>query len=142
MSQGTDPIKLQQWSERLERFRNSNQTVAQFCAKEGVSQPSFYEWKKKLSRIDDETGNQTTKNFANKDSAKNRSARRHSKTVQTNSPGFESVQVTPPISIPQNPTIRMPGGIEIELGNDLRVVEKVFQLLMDGKSPQDGVPAC
>ena len=38
-----------QWAERVERFRRSGQTVAQFCAAEGVSEPSFYVWKRTLA---------------------------------------------------------------------------------------------
>ena len=34
MPQGTDPIKLQEWMERIDRFRNSSQSVARFCASE------------------------------------------------------------------------------------------------------------
>lgn len=36
------------WQERLSRFDRSQMTVAQFCQSEGISQPSFYHWKKKL----------------------------------------------------------------------------------------------
>lgn len=36
------------WQERLSRFASSQMTVAQFCQREGVSQPSFYQWKKRL----------------------------------------------------------------------------------------------
>ncbi len=38
-----------QWAERVERFRRSGQTVAQFCAAEGVSEPSFYVWRRTLA---------------------------------------------------------------------------------------------
>lgn len=36
------------WQERLHRFASSQMTIAKFCQSEGVSQPSFYHWKKKL----------------------------------------------------------------------------------------------
>lgn len=36
-------------AERLDRFRRSGQTVAQFCDAEGVSAPSFYVWKRTLA---------------------------------------------------------------------------------------------
>ena len=36
------------WAERLQRFEKTTMTVAQFCSAEGVSQPSFYYWKRKL----------------------------------------------------------------------------------------------
>ena len=43
------------WMERLQRFKQAQMTVAQYCAAEGVSQPSFYNWKRKLrSRRDPE----------------------------------------------------------------------------------------
>ena len=43
---GTETAKL--WAERLRRFDQADMTVAMFCASEGVSQPSFYNWKRKL----------------------------------------------------------------------------------------------
>ena len=36
------------WAERFQRFSCSQMTVAKFCQSEGVSQPSFYQWRKKL----------------------------------------------------------------------------------------------
>ena len=45
-----DPIVTRRlWAERLGRFRRANQTVAQFCAAEGVSEPSFYVWRRTLA---------------------------------------------------------------------------------------------
>ncbi len=42
-----DPVVTRRlWAERLERFGRANQTVAQFCAAEGVSPPSFSVWKR------------------------------------------------------------------------------------------------
>ena len=38
----------QAWIERFKRFAQASQTVAQFCQSEGVSVPSFYQWRKKL----------------------------------------------------------------------------------------------
>src|SRR5262245_60162789 len=39
----------QAWTERLARFAASDLSVAQFCALEGVSAPSFYSWKRRLA---------------------------------------------------------------------------------------------
>jgi len=45
-----DPaVTRRQWADRLVRFRRSGQTVAQFCAAEGVSEPSFYVWRRTLA---------------------------------------------------------------------------------------------
>ena len=36
------------WSQRLDRFLGADMTVAQFCQAEGVSQASYYYWRRKL----------------------------------------------------------------------------------------------
>lgn len=38
------------WLERLARFGRSGMTVAEFCRCEGVSDPSFYQWRKRLQQ--------------------------------------------------------------------------------------------
>lgn len=48
MSRTANPQLLSLWQERLTRYAATDQTVAQFCRCEGVSAPSFYQWKKKL----------------------------------------------------------------------------------------------
>ncbi len=40
------------WQDRLARFPASGLTVAQFCAFEAVSVPSFYSWKRRLAARD------------------------------------------------------------------------------------------
>jgi transposase len=40
----------QLWMDRLQRFRSADQTVAEFCSAEGVSAPTFYQWKRRLAR--------------------------------------------------------------------------------------------
>jgi hypothetical protein len=45
-----DPAATRQrWVERLARYRAAEQTVAAFCAAEGVSVPAFYQWKRQLA---------------------------------------------------------------------------------------------
>jgi transposase-like protein len=38
------------WRSRLRRFKSSGMSVTQFCRDEGVSVPSFYQWRKRLAR--------------------------------------------------------------------------------------------
>jgi transposase len=38
------------WRERLRRFSKSGVTVGDFCRTEGVSAPSFYQWRKRLAK--------------------------------------------------------------------------------------------
>ena len=49
MSRPSDPRKLAEWRERLERFSSSGLAVGPFCVREGVSTASFYNWRKKLT---------------------------------------------------------------------------------------------
>lgn len=52
MARSADAAKGREWSERLRRFERCDLTVAAFCEAEGVSTPSFYQWRRKLdSRV-------------------------------------------------------------------------------------------
>jgi hypothetical protein len=37
------------WRERIRRYERSGLTVTRFCEQEGVSGPSFYQWRKRLA---------------------------------------------------------------------------------------------
>ena len=52
MTRFPDPLLAQRWRERLERFAVSDLTIAEFCRLEGYSQPSFYQWRRKLADSD------------------------------------------------------------------------------------------
>lgn len=45
------PETAKLWTERLRRFDLASTTVAAFCATEGVSQPSYYYWRRKLRAL-------------------------------------------------------------------------------------------
>jgi len=43
----------------MRRFEEARRSVAEFCRQEGVSVPSFYQWRKRLAqraRLEEETG--------------------------------------------------------------------------------------
>jgi hypothetical protein len=44
-------IKIREWCSRLERYRRSGSTLAQFCREEQVSVPSFYYWRDRLASM-------------------------------------------------------------------------------------------
>ncbi|HPM84846.1 MAG TPA: hypothetical protein PLF81_29275 [Candidatus Anammoximicrobium sp.] len=50
MGRRIDAAAYAVWRNRWERFEGSSLTVAEFCRREGVSQPSFYQWRKRLRR--------------------------------------------------------------------------------------------
>lgn len=43
-----DPATRQRWQQRLQRFRHSGLSVADFCAREQISPASFYAWRRRL----------------------------------------------------------------------------------------------
>jgi hypothetical protein len=51
MARVMDVAKRRLWSDRFRRFDRSDLTVVDFCLAEGVSTPSFYQWRRKLSGL-------------------------------------------------------------------------------------------
>jgi hypothetical protein len=105
--------------------------VARFCQKEGISAPSFYQWKKKLAG---EPNASKARLIAG-------SARQHAQPIQrqgestATGSGFQSVELLPaPSSVT---TIRLPNGIEIELGSDLRVIDLLVRQLLERSADEE-----
>ena len=51
-SKPRDARKEQQWRQWIEQWRRSRLSVRAFCARHGLSQPSFYAWRRELQRRD------------------------------------------------------------------------------------------
>jgi hypothetical protein len=115
MARGSRPAKVQEWRDRLKRFEESSTSVAEFCETEGVSQQSYYHWKRKL-----------------RDAAVAPSPRSR----------FQAVRVLPAGRLPSEPTtIQLGKGIHIELGSDLPVAEQVVKQVLDVVLDADRHPA-
>jgi transposase-like protein len=50
MARDTDGTTAMRWRDRLARWRESGLSVSEFCWREGVSPPSFYQWRQRLRR--------------------------------------------------------------------------------------------
>jgi hypothetical protein len=48
-----DVRKEQQWRRRIQHWRRSGLSVRVFCARHGLTQASFYLWRRELQRRDD-----------------------------------------------------------------------------------------
>ncbi len=52
MPRSSDPARYQLWRQRMGRFERLELTVVEFCRREQVSTPSFYQWRKRLAHAD------------------------------------------------------------------------------------------
>jgi hypothetical protein len=116
MARSSCPVKVQQWVDRIQRFSNAGTTVIRFCAAEGVSVPSFYNWKKKL-RL--QAGSVIPSALLREP----RSGRN----------AFQAIELIP--ASPSTVTIRLPNGIVIELDGDSRATDRLFERAI--QSPVD-----
>ena len=76
------------WRKRIARQRQNGQTVAEFCRQEGVSTPSYYQWKRKLQA--------------------GRPARRKRATPRRKAKASKSPQVTAPAQSATAPFVQLP----------------------------------
>jgi len=140
MKRGSDPLKVQQWTSRLERFKLSDVTVARFCQSEGVSLPSFYQWKRKLA-----TRAAAGERPATKTRGQAGPATRKQPTNSAASGSFQTVRLIGTAGLDPSPTtdrgpcltVRIPGGIELALTDNLPMIEIVVDKLLQtltGKS--------
>ena len=88
------------WRERLRRFAASGMTVSRFCHAEGVSVPSFYQWRRKLSSAK---------------AAPASSAPATASPASAARPVFQQVVVTPGAAALAGVRVRLASGAEIEV---------------------------
>lgn len=84
------------WRERLRRYEDSEQTVAEFCHAEGVSVASFYQWRRRFAQ-------------PSKRSPVSQSSSRRSTT--TPSPAFQQVVLSGGAVV----AIELPSGVRVEV---------------------------
>jgi transposase len=48
-----DPMKEKYWRRLLGQWRQSGLSASQFCQRQGISQPSFYSWRREIARRDE-----------------------------------------------------------------------------------------
>jgi Transposase len=96
-----DARKEQQWRDRLAAWRRSGLSVRAFCARHGLSQPSFYAWRREL---------------AQRDAAR---------------PTFVPVQVLAEPARPEALTVLLPGGrsIRVAPGFDAATLRQLLDVL-------------
>ena len=101
--------KRQEWRHRLARFRPGEMTIGAFCAAEGVSTASFYQWRRRLT---DERGGPSQEG------------------------GFRPIQVIE-AAASGGVTVRLPGDVAIELGTNLTIIDHVVRQLVASQAGGD-----
>lgn len=123
MARRLSAAKRREWEQRFRRFENAGQSVSEFCLGEEVSPKSFYRWRQKLGGV-----------------PPRKAGRRVSRGTKTiDQAQFQPVVVAAREQDIVGARIRLPNGVEIELGSDARVIEKLFAQLLHASV---GVGAC
>ena len=126
--------RIQLWLDRLNRFANSNLTIAEFCQLEEISLPSFYQWKRRLSpRVESpqltsaRRGNQTT-DSTNKSNRPN--------------PTFTELVVGSPRQAAA--CVSLPGGIKLTLGDHPEIASLIIDRILQHsvKVSEGGASSC
>ena len=63
MEQKSDTDQQQFWRMAIETWQASGLSIRQFCKQEGLTEPAFYSWRKKLTGSDTESENLDTSPF-------------------------------------------------------------------------------
>jgi hypothetical protein len=113
------------WLDRLNRFSQTHQTVASFCALEGISAPSFYQWKRRLGPSVDIAPIVTKRS-------------KPAASVEANSrASFAEVEIMPASGI----RVSLPGNVTLELGGRLDAVATVVrEVLLTSRQLDSAAP--
>lgn len=145
---------VETWKSRLLRFYDSDVTVAEFCAAESVSTPSFYQWQRKIqslspgfvpperrrrnrqrpTRIESTSSPDSASAPASAPASVSASV---SPTTMIQSPvaappsksqsAFQPVQLTTTTCITPQANIQLPSGVIIELQHDANMICQVLE---------------
>ncbi len=106
-------VKL--WLDRLNRQSSSGESIGKFCAGEGISVPSFYQWKRRLA-------------LSVVVPVKTRANRRPgNQPAHVAKASFAEIQV---VDQPSSATVSLPGGISIGLGHDPQIVGNIIDRVL------------
>ncbi len=109
------PETVELWRQRLQRFDPASMTVAQFCQLEGVSQASFYKWKKTLRELSQQPLPQPTlptEETQEVSFVPLRLSAAAENRVDVATDHAEQLPVAPPLA---STTIELPGGVRIRV---------------------------
>lgn len=113
---GRSQAKERIWRQHVERQRRSKLTVRDFCTEAGISEPSFYAWRRELAQRDSETGQLA------------RSKPKAPRLTASPTPRFLPVTIAPPVA--SRVEVVLPSGLLIRvLAQDTTALRTVLNLL-------------
>ena len=148
MVRGSNPVKVQEWVDRLTRRGESDGSVAQFCEAEGVSVASFYQWQRKLR---DAAVSKDTKTLAAGSAGRSSASRASASGAggTNRRVGFQAVDVTSAGALTgalgssaAAVTVCLPGGIQVQVADNLPAIQAVMRELMSVGRVGLETPAC
>jgi len=127
MARGTRSQKVREWRERLARFARAGISIVEFCLNEGISTPSFYAWRKRLSA--------DANTWARSEDASDFRGERHG--------AFAAVRVTGPSMGGSHVTASLRGGTRLDISlADAGTARLVIEALMRADAEQAGGRPC
>ncbi|MCU0873166.1 MAG: transposase [Pirellulaceae bacterium] len=112
MGHGSDAGRHVVWRQRLERFAGWTGTVAEFCRREGVAQPTFYQWRKRLRLAGERATGDAASGLAGARVA-DEAARGRARFVELSVAAAAAVAVE--IELPNGAVVRVPADREATL---------------------------
>lgn len=105
------------WQQRLDRYELSNQTVTVFCETEGVSVPSFYQWKRRLGT-------------PHRDAAATKQKTRKQREMQADKTAATSFTELVVTGHQETAKAQLPNGVSISLGCDQAIAAAIVDRLL------------
>ena len=105
--------RIKKWLDRLNRFSQSGQTIVEFCKLEGVSTPTYYHWRRRLSPL------------VVQPKPRPKPRKRRDKEPQTS---FTQLGVVEPQSTAA--LISLPSGVTIELGTRQDIIATIVEQVL------------
>lgn len=143
------------WKARLQRFYAGSVTVTEFCATEGFSVPSFYQWQRRIKSLDPSfvppDRRRRKHPGAKQPPEQSRSAPKTRKTglipvsttATANHPigAFQPIQLPTPRPATALASIQLPSGVIVELQDDPNLICQVLERFLP-LALQAGGPSC
>ena len=135
MPRGSRPAKVRVWTDRLNRFELSGQTIAEFCKQESISTASFYQWRRKLAgrTSGQSAGTHEDTVPAGSIGGSQQVRPRAKRTARSDRPGpsFKQILLTGGQQSAGVLTVRLPDGMQLDIRSGLPGLESLVTKVLE-----------